>query len=46
MLKEGKYLASIAKNIAVKVPLTENGLKTCVALREKNIMLMKMQKYI
>ena len=38
MLKEGKYLASIAKNIAVKVPLTENGLKTCVALREKNIM--------
>ena len=37
MLKEGKYLASIAKNIAVKVPLTENGLKTCVALREKNI---------
>ena len=38
MLKEGEYLASLAKNIAVKVPLTPNGLKTCKALREKNIM--------
>ena len=38
MLKEGEYLASIAKNVAVKVPLTVNGLKTCKRLREKNIM--------
>jgi len=38
MLKEGEYLASIAKNVAVKVPLTFNGLKTCKRLREKNIM--------
>mgnify|MGYP001374896200 FL=1 len=38
MLKEGEYLASIAKNVAVKVPLTINGLKTCKKLREKNIM--------
>ena len=38
MLEEGIYLASLAKNIAVKVPLTENGLKTCQALRKKNIM--------
>ena len=34
MLEEGKYLSSLAKNIAVKVPLTVNGLKTCKALRE------------
>jgi transaldolase len=34
MLEEGKYLASIAKNVAVKVPLTVNGLKTCKKLRE------------
>jgi len=38
MLKEGEYLASFAKNVAVKVPLTLNGLKACKALREKNIM--------
>ena len=38
MLEEGKYLASIAKNIAVKVPLTENGLKVCRALTDKKIM--------
>ena len=38
MLKEGEYLASIAKNIAVKVPLTPNGLKTCRKLRENGIM--------
>ena len=34
MLEEGKYLSSLAKNIAVKVPLSVNGLKTCKALRE------------
>ena len=38
MLKEGEYLASIAKNVAVKVPLTIDGLQTCKKLREKNIM--------
>ena len=38
MLKEGEYLASLAKNVAVKVPLTLDGLKTCKALREKETM--------
>ena len=33
MLEEGQYLASLAKNVTVKVPLTINGLKTCKALR-------------
>ena len=38
MLEEGEYLASLAKNVAVKVPLTVDGLKTCKALREKGTM--------
>jgi len=38
MLEEGKYLASIAKNVAVKVPLTVDGLKTCKKLRESGTM--------
>ena len=38
MLEEGEYLASLAKNVAVKVPLTIDGLKTCKALREKGTM--------
>jgi len=38
MLEEGKYLASLAKNVAVKVPLTVDGLKTCKILREQEIM--------
>ena len=38
MLEEGEYLASLAKNVAVKVPLTVDGLKTCKSLRKKNIM--------
>ena len=38
MLEEGLYLSSLAKNVAVKVPLTPAGLKTCKSLREKNIM--------
>ena len=38
MLKEGEYLASFAKNVVVKVPLTPEGLKTCKKLREKEIM--------
>src|ERR1700733_4403578 len=38
MLKEGKVLAKIAKNVAVKVPLTFDGLKACRSLRELGIM--------
>ncbi|MBV8391909.1 MAG: transaldolase family protein, partial [Alphaproteobacteria bacterium] len=38
MLAEGHKLAKIAKNIAVKVPLTPDGLKTCKALRSEGIM--------
>ena len=38
MFKEGEYLASFAKNVVVKVPLTPEGLKTCKKLREKEIM--------
>lgn len=38
MLEEGEYLASIAKNVCVKVPLTVDGLKACKSLREKQIM--------
>ena len=38
MLEEGEYLSSLAKNVAVKVPLTPAGLRTCKSLREKNIM--------
>ena len=33
MLEEGQYLASLAKNVTIKLPLTVNGLKTCKALR-------------
>ena len=38
MLREGRRLAGIADNIAVKVPLTEAGLKTCKALSDDDIM--------
>ena len=38
MLNEGQYLASLAKNVAVKVPLTVDGLKTCKKLREQDVM--------
>tara|TARA_E500000081_G_scaffold147137_1_gene171009 strand:- start:63 stop:722 length:660 start_codon:yes stop_codon:yes gene_type:complete len=38
MLEEGLYLSSLAKNVAVKVPLTPAGLQTCKSLRERNIM--------
>ena len=34
MLKEGHYLAGIASNVAVKVPLTVDGLKTCKVLAD------------
>jgi len=38
MLKEGRKLAKLAPNIAVKVPLTWDGLKTCKALTGEGIM--------
>ena len=38
MLEEGRRLAGIAKNIAVKVPLTVDGLKTCKALSDDGVM--------
>ena len=38
MLKEGQKLSKISKNIAVKVPLTVDGLKTCKALSSDGIM--------
>ena len=38
MLAEGRKLAKIAKNIAVKVPLTPDGLKTCKMLRGEGTM--------
>lgn len=38
MLKEGRKLARIAPNVAVKVPLTPDGLKTCRALRDQGTM--------
>ncbi len=38
MLKEGKKLAKIAKNVAVKVPLTPAGLKVCKALSDDGTM--------
>ena len=34
MLKEGRLLAGLAPNVAVKVPLTPDGLKTCKALAD------------
>ena len=38
MLAEGNRLASISDSIAVKVPLTPDGLKACKALTDKGIM--------
>jgi transaldolase len=38
MLKEGRTLAKIAKNVAVKVPLTWAGLKACKALTSEGTM--------
>lgn len=38
MIKEGRVLAKIAPNVAVKVPLTIDGLKVCRALRADGIM--------
>lgn len=38
MLAEGRKLAALAPNIAVKVPLTPDGLKTCKALADDGTM--------
>ena len=38
MLKEGELLAKIAKNVAVKVPLTPDGLKVCKVLSDRGTM--------
>lgn len=38
MLREGRVLAKIAKNVAVKVPLTWDGLKACKALTSEGTM--------
>lgn len=38
MLAEGRKLAKIADNIAVKVPLTRDGLKACRTLRDEGTM--------
>jgi len=38
MLAEGRRLAKLAKNVAVKVPLTPDGLKTCRALTQEGTM--------
>jgi transaldolase len=38
MLKEGQRLAKIAKNVAVKVPLTPDGLKVCKVLSDNGTM--------
>jgi transaldolase len=38
MLAEGRKLAKLAKNVAVKVPLTPNGLKACKALSSEGTM--------
>ena len=35
MLAEGRYLAGIAENVVVKLPLTENGLRACKTLAEE-----------
>lgn len=38
MLEEGLYLSKLAKNVAVKVPLTPAGLKVCKHLSEQGTM--------
>lgn len=38
MIKEGSKLSSIAKNIAIKLPMTMDGLKACRFFADKDIM--------
>lgn len=37
MIKQALPLANIHKNVVIKVPMTEDGIAACVALRKKNI---------
>jgi transaldolase len=37
MLAEGRYLARIASNVVVKLPLTENGLRACQTLSDEGV---------
>jgi transaldolase len=37
IMLEAKKLSAIAKNVVIKLPLTEDGLKACRALTDKNI---------
>ena len=39
MIEEGEYLSKIAKNVAVKVPLTWDGLETCKVLSNQGLSL-------
>jgi len=38
MLKEAAVLRKIAPNVAIKVPLTQDGLRTCYALSQEGVM--------
>ena len=38
MVKEGRKLAAIAQNVAVKVPLTDHGLRACTTLSDEGTM--------
>mgnify|MGYP003351902327 CR=1 FL=1 len=38
MMKEAAVLKKIAKNVTIKVPLTQDGLKACKALRDQGVM--------
>ena len=38
MLKEAAVLRRIAKNVTIKVPLTQDGLKACYALSQEGVM--------
>jgi transaldolase len=37
MVREGRYLADVAKNVCVKLPLTMHGLKACKTLSQAGI---------
>ena len=45
MIAEGQKLAKIAPNIAVKVPLTWAGLKTCKTLTEEGYMVKDLRAF-
>jgi transaldolase len=46
MIKEAAVLKKIAKNIAIKVPLTLDGLKACRALRAEGVMVSFISPFI